>query len=322
MSSSVASGLSALQRVAPRYCIRVCNVANWSDANVSEGAGHVTSETVESSSVDAGIDTAQVLRDLYTDGITALRAAFSREWVAQLGEDVLAAYTEARSRENGAIGRGPNRWYVEIHPEALRGFVDLVEHPWVRTVSEAVLGPSYRIVEVGFDIPFPGAKNQPWHRDFRSPPQTRDEKRLTSLAFNLTTVDTTEDMGPFEIALGTQFDDSPEFDHGMFPPKSFYERYEQRAVRKYPSMGDISARSALTIHRGTENHSDKLRPVLVLGVDGPEANNSEHHDLAVTKQFWAALPERARRHLDCPIVDTLTPITQKHDIEGLVMGAE
>jgi hypothetical protein len=270
---------------------------------------------------DSEYDTEPILRNLYTDGITALKAAFSREWVAELGADVLAAFDEARSRENGAIGRGPNRWYVEVHPEALRGFVDLADHPWVRTVSEAVLGPDYTIVEIGFDIPFPGAMYQPWHRDFRSPRETAEQHRLTSLAFNLTTVDTTEDMGPFEIALGTQFDDSPEFDHGMFPPKSFYERYQQRAVRKYPEMGDISARSALTIHRGTQNQSDTFRPVVVLGVDGPEANNSEHHDLAVTKQYWATLPETVRRHLQCPIVDELTPITQKHDIEGLVMGA-
>jgi hypothetical protein len=27
-----------------------------------------------------------------------------------------------------------------------------------------------------------------------------------------------------------------------------------------------------------------------------------------------------KAHLACPIVDELTPITQKHDIEGLVMG--
>jgi hypothetical protein len=269
---------------------------------------------------DSDYDTEAIVRDLYTDGITALKGAFSRDWVEELGQDVMAAFDEARSRENGAIGRGPNRWYVEVHPEAFRGFVDLADHPWVHTVSEAVLGPEYNIVEIGFDIPFPGAMYQPWHRDFRSPPETRDERRLTSLAFNITTVDTTDDMGPFEIALGTQFDDSPDFDHGMFPPKSFYDRYEQRAVRKYPSMGDISGRSALTIHRGTQNHSDKLRPVVVLGVDGPEANNAEHHDLAVTKQYWDQLPETVRRHLRCPIVDELTPITQKHDIEGLVMG--
>ncbi|SDS76834.1 Ectoine hydroxylase-related dioxygenase, phytanoyl-CoA dioxygenase (PhyH) family [Friedmanniella luteola] len=265
-------------------------------------------------------ETAAVVEALYTDGIAALKGAFSRDWAAQMGEDIETAFAEARSRENGAVGRGPNRYYVEIHPEQLRGFVDLVDHPWVRSVATAVLGPEYEIVEVGFDIPFAGAMNQPWHRDFPMPDQTRTEGRLTSLAFNLTAVDTTEDMGPFEIAPGTQWDWSEEFDHGMFPPKSMYPRYAERAVRKYPQRGDLSVRSALTIHRGTENRSQLSRPVLVLGLDAPGAGNAEHHDLAVTRDYHAALPQRVRDHLRCPVVDQLTPITQKHTIEGLVMG--
>jgi hypothetical protein len=183
-----------------------------------------------------------------------------------------------------------------------------------------VLGPDYEIVELGFDIPFAGAVNQPWHRDFPMPEVTKKEGVLNSLAFNLTGVDTAEDMGPFEIALGTQFDDEPDFDHGMFPPKDRYPRYEERAVRKYPKRGDISARSALTIHRGTINHSEKARPVLVLGVDAPGAGNDDKHAMAVTREYWDALPEQVRAHLHCPVVDRLTPITQKHTIEGLVMG--
>jgi ectoine hydroxylase-related dioxygenase (phytanoyl-CoA dioxygenase family) len=267
-------------------------------------------------------DVATAVEALMTDGIIGRKGAFSREFVATMAEDVEAAFQEARSRENGAVGRGPNRWYVEVHPQQLRGFAELADHPWVRAVCEAVLGPDYKIVEVGFDTPFAGAVHQPWHRDFRMPAETRDEHRLTSLAFNMTLVDTEEDMGPFEIALGTQWDDGEEFDHEMFPDRSTWSRFEERAVRKYPQMGDISARSALTIHRGTTNHSQKSRPVLVLGVDGPEANNAEHHDLAVTKDYWESLPQSVRDHLGCPIVDELTPITQKHDIEGLVMGEE
>jgi hypothetical protein len=127
-------------------------------------------------------------------------------------------------------------------------------------------------------------------------------------------------MGPFEVAPTTQWDLPEGFDHEMFPPKSAYPRYEGLAQRKYPKMGDISARSALTIHRGTQNHSQKSRPVLVLGVDAPGAGNAEHHDMAVTREFYDQLPQRVRDHLSCPIVDKLTPITQKHSIEGLMMG--
>ena len=266
------------------------------------------------------VDVRPDVEALYGDGITARKGAFSVAWADRLREDVDAAFEEARSRPGGAVGRGPHRYYVEIHPEQIRGFVELVDHPWVRSVCAAVLGPDYRIVELGFDVPLEGAVNQPWHRDFPMPEETRHERRLTSLAFNVTTVDTAEDMGPFEIAPGTQWDDSPEFGHGMFPPRSHYPRYTERAVRKYPQRGDISARSALTIHRGTANQSSKSRPVLVLGVDGPEATNGERHDAAVTRGYWEALPERVRRHLDVAVVDELTPVTQKHTIEGLVMG--
>ena len=258
---------------------------------------------------------------LYTDGIIACKGAFPREWAARMHEDIMAAFEEARGREGGAVGRGPKRYYVEIHPEQLRGFVDLVSHPWVTGVCEAVLGPDYEVVEVGFDIPFAGAKNQPWHRDFPSPPETYEGRRLTSLAFNLTAVDTTEDMGPFHIAPGTQYESGLEFDHGMFPSKDEWPRYESVGQHKMPQMGDISARSALTIHRGTANRSELSRPVLVLGVDAPGAGHAELHDMMITQGFADSLPDEVRRHLHARVVDKLVPIVQKHTIEGLVMGA-
>ena len=261
-----------------------------------------------------------IMGGLYGDGFIGLKGAFSREWVAQLGDDINRLYQESLKRPGGAVGRGRNRHYVEIHPETIRGFVDLIDHPWIQTVSEAVLGPNYTIVEIGFDVPNPGALDQPWHRDFPSPDDTLYGRRLNSLAFNLTTVDVYEDMGPFEICPGTQWDFPIDFKHEMFPPKENFLRYEKTAQRKMPKMGDISARSALTLHRGTANHSNKSRPVLVLGVDGPGANNAERHDLQITKAFYQTLSESQRQHLTCRLVDKLEPINQGHTIEGLMMG--
>jgi hypothetical protein len=265
-------------------------------------------------------DVSAIMGGLYGDGIIGLKGAFSREWAAQLGDDIMMLYADALKRPGGAIGRGPKRHYVEIHPEDIRGFVELATHPWVAAVCEAVLGLEYKIVEIGFDVPMPGAINQPWHRDFPAPDDTIRGRRLNSLAFNLTTVDVFENMGPFEIAPGTQWDLPEGFEHGMFPPKANSPRYEQRAQRKMPQMGDISARSALTIHRGTANHSDKSRPALVLGVDAPTANNAERHDLQMTHTFYETLPESLKQHLTCRLVDKLEPIVQGHTIEGLMMG--
>jgi hypothetical protein len=210
---------------------------------------------------------------------------------------------------------------VEAHPQAFRGFADLVTHPWIVAMSEAVLGPDYEVVEIGFDVPFQGAQYQPWHRDFPAPPDAYEQHRITSLAFNLTGVDVTPDMGPLEVAHGTQWEAGLDWPAGMFPPATEFARYERLAVRKFPQAGDVSCRSALTVHRGTAHASPICRPVLVLGVDAPGAGHAALHDLMVTPEFHQALPAAAREHLVCRVVDRLEPIVQKHQIEGLAMGS-
>jgi len=266
------------------------------------------------------LNVAEEITTLQRDGIAAKKGAFSRDWVDQLREDMMTAFWEAIRRPGGAVGRGPRRWYVEVHPQAISGFVDLVTHPWVVAMCQGALGPNYEIVEIGFDTPFQGAKVQPWHRDFPSTEETYQNHRITSLAFNLTGVDVTPDMGPFEIAPGTQWDDGRTWQAEMFPPREEWGRYEERAVRKFPQMGDISCRSALTVHRGTDHASPIARPVLVLGVDAPGAGHAALHDMTVTKDFYDPLPDWLKERLVCRVVEKLMPITQKHDIEGLVMG--
>jgi len=255
---------------------------------------------------------------LYRDGITALKGAFSREWVEQCREDMMAAFWDAIQRPGGAVGRGPRRWYVETHPQAFRGFIDLVTHPWISGMCAAVLGEKYEIVEIGFDVPFQGAKYQPWHRDFPSPPESYRDRKITSLAFNLTGVDVTPDMGPLEVALGTQWEEGRDWKQKMFPPQENWPHYSAAAVRKFPQAGDLSCRSALTIHRGTEHASPVARPVLVLGVDAPGAGHAALHDVMVTREYFEVMPAAVRDHLVCRVVDSLVPITQKHEIEGLV----
>lgn len=268
------------------------------------------------------LSTDEYVETLAREGITGLKAAFSTSWADQMREDMMTAFWDAIQRPGGAVGRGPRRWYVEVHPEQISGFVELATHPWVTALCERVLGPKYEIVEIGFDVPFQGARYQPWHRDFPSPPDTYEGRRLTSLAFNLTGVDVTEDMGPFEVAPGTQYDDGRRWKHEMFPDEAEWPRFAARGVRKYPQRGDISARSALTVHRGTAHPSPIARPVLVLGVDAPGAGHAALHDLMVTQHFYDSLPAELRSHLVCRVVKELVPVTQKHDIEGLVLGVD
>ena len=266
------------------------------------------------------LDIAAAEKALYTDGVFGQKGAFSREWAATLDEDLAVLFQEAIRTPNGALGRGPRRYYVEIHPERLRGFREIATNPWVTGVCERVLGPGYQIIEIGFDVPLPGAFDQPWHRDFPAPRESVQEHRLTSLAFNMTTVDVTEDMGPFEIAPGTQWEPGTDFEHGMFPPRSESSRYAALAQRKLPEMGDASVRSALTIHRGTAHSSWRARPGRGGGAAAPGAGTAPRHDLQMTPAYHASLPEEARAHLPARLVEALEPIKQEHTIEGLVMG--
>src|SRR3712207_2455523 len=77
-----------------------------------------------------------IMRGLYGDGIIGLKGAFDRRWVERMREDIEGLFAEARQMPNGALPRGPERYYVEVHPERIRGFVDIVTHPWFIAVCE------------------------------------------------------------------------------------------------------------------------------------------------------------------------------------------
>ena len=83
----------------------------------------------------------------------------------------------------------------------------------------------------------------------------------------------------------------------MFPPEGAWPRSPNGACASFPQMGDISCRSALTIHRGTTHGSPIARPVMVLGVDAPGAGHDKLHDLMVTQDYYDALPPIVRDHL-------------------------
>jgi Phytanoyl-CoA dioxygenase (PhyH) len=266
------------------------------------------------------VDVAALAGAVEAEGIAGLPGSFERAWAERLREDFDALFAEARGHPDGTIGRGPQRFYFAVHPERLRGFVDLVTHPAVTGLSEQMLGPRYQVVEVAFDVPLPGAVHQPWHRDFAMPAETRAGGRLSSLAFNVPAVDVTAALGPFEIAPGTHRDPGDDFAHGMFPPRSAWPGYEGVSRQRSPRLGDMSVRTGLAIHRGTPNRGDGARPMLVLGVVAPEVDTSDAHELHVTREAWERWPEAVRGHLRCTVVEELRPIVQRHDIEGLMMG--
>ena len=62
---------------------------------------------------------------------------------------MMTAFWEAIQRPGGAVARGPRRWYVELHPQAISGFIDIATYRWINAMAEGALGPDYEIVEIG-----------------------------------------------------------------------------------------------------------------------------------------------------------------------------
>jgi len=274
---------------------------------------------------------AELRQTLHTDGIVSVPAALSREWAAQLDEDLGQEFVRALSAPGGTAPRGWNRFYFEPYPERVRGFLEWVTHPLVTGLALDLFGPGYQVVELGCDTPLPGAVDQPWHRDFPTPEVTRTERRLTSFAVNASAVDVTADMGPFQVVPGTQFDDGTAFDGGMFPPAADGAAYEARMTSVYGRRGGMSIRTGLTLHRGSASAvTAAKRQVAILGVVSPEDRAVRDRDadpasyvaprLRVSREFFDSLDPELAAHLSCEIVsersDALPPHVTHHDFEA------
>ncbi len=291
---------------------------------------------VASINTGTDLDFRKLCEDVYEKGITSLPNILPVQWANELDEDMGLQFLKALQIENGegVAFRGWSRFYIELYPERLRGFVELVTNPAIVGLSREMLGDDYEIVELGADIPLPGAPEQPPHRDFPMPEPTRLHRRLTSLAFNASSVDVTPEMGPFNIAPGTHFDDGSDFVKEMFPVGEKKQEYNQRMEARLAKRGSVSARSGLTLHKGSQNNG-RMRQVLILGVVSREdrAHSATTQELApdyiapslkMSQEFYDSLDDTLRQHLRCDIVaDTtasLPPLKTPHSIEGLVMG--
>ncbi|NMR21641.1 phytanoyl-CoA dioxygenase family protein [Cellulomonas fimi] len=281
---------------------------------------------------EAGHDAAILSEQVYRDGIAVVRDALPRSWAEQLDEDLSRELGLALRTPGGVAARGWNRFYFEPYAERLRGFVELASHPVVGAVAEQMLGPDWRIVELGTDIPLPGAQDQPWHRDFPMPDATRNEGRLTSIAVNATAVDVVD--GPFQGVLGTHLDDSADLEGGMFPPDSQQGHFEARMQSFHARMGNFSIRSGLMLHRGSAmSTAARMRQVAILGITSPDdraivLREKDPADptpprIRMSRAYAESLDDALRSRLSLEIVaetaDELPPYRTEHSFEGLKM---
>jgi hypothetical protein len=276
--------------------------------------------------------TEQLSAEIHQNGIAVVAGAFSPQWAADLDADLAEEFMQALRTPGGVAARGWNRFYFEPYPERIRGFWDLATHPVMTDLAEHMFGPDWRIVELGCDIPLPGAVNQPWHRDFPMPASTRDQGRLTSFAVNASAVDVVD--GPFQGVLGTQFEDGSDYEGGMFPAEETTTEYESRMQPFYAKAGSYSIRSGLMLHRGSAmSSSARMRQVAIVGVvsgdDRAVVDRLAHPDdpkpprLRMSQEAYErvepALRERLSHEIVCQTSAELPPYRTEHTFEGLKM---
>jgi hypothetical protein len=265
-------------------------------------------------------DTVEMLAAaVLSGGIATVRSALPPSWADELAEDFDLLFSAASERPAGRIPRGRNRYYFSVHPEELRGFATLMTHPQIDGLCASLLGADYQIVEVGFDVPLPGALAQPWHRDFPVPDETRDTGFLSSIAINATCVDVTPEMGPIDVVPGSHRQSGLDLVDGMYVRPDDAARYDAMGEPRLPRRGDVSVRTGLMMHRGTPNRSDRARPTLIVGVIAAPFPTFAEHQLDMTPAARDRLPPALQGHLQrCRIVDRLEPIEQEYVLGGLM----
>lgn len=276
---------------------------------------------------------ADAARTLYRDGIVVVRDAFPRQWAADLDSDLSHEFAEALRSPGGVAPRGWNRFYFEPYAERLRGFLDLLRHPSLRTLVAELFGDDWHVVELGCDVPLPGALDQPWHRDFEMPEVTRRKRRLVSIAVNASAIDVVD--SPFQAVLGTHLDDDAGFEDGMFPPAEREAELAGRARSFSGRMGGFSVRSGLMLHRGSAmGLRSRMRPVIIVGIVSSEdpAMVDRRRDPAdprpprirMSRAYSDALEPALREHVSVEVVadapEHLPPHRTEHTLEGLRMG--
>ena len=232
------------------------------------------------------IDVREDVATLYRDGIVGKKGAFAREWVEQLREDMMTAFWEAiqrpgRSRRAGAealVYRNPpagdRRVCRPRHASLGDGDVRERSRAGVQDRRDRFRHalPRREDPAVAPRLPFADGDYQ--------------DRRITSLAFNLTGVDVTRRHGTIRDRAG----------HAMGRRTGVESRDVPGPVRcgRALTSGECGSirgwatsrcRSALTMHRGTPHPSPVARPVLVLGVDAPGAGHAALHDMMVTQRL-------------------------------------
>jgi ectoine hydroxylase-related dioxygenase (phytanoyl-CoA dioxygenase family) len=229
---------------------------------------------------------------------TVLRGLIPVELIDLWNEAFQPLLATAIEREKDDPNRGPSRYYVTLPFE--EPWIDrrVIDNDDIMAVVSELVGQDGVMCQLATDTPLRGSDYQDLHRDTQLLfPETGAESPPYQLAVNFPLVDVSDERGPMEWAPGTHMlskaDGLRKVATGEIPLE-----------RAYMNRGDVMIRDVRHIHRGTPNHSDLPRPMVVIGYSRrwlfrPEVN------IRISREILENMPERARRWLRFnPVVAT------------------
>ena len=202
-------------------------------------------------------------------------------------------------REGKLRNRGSARYYVTLPFTAPFADPSIYEDDDLLALVELLVGKDAVMCQLATDTPLLGSEYQDVHRD--APPlfpETGTETPPFQLAVNFPLVDITLENGPMEITRATH----------MISKEEGLRRMESGELKLEPvtmQLGDVMIRDVRGLHRGTPNHTETPRPMVVIGYSRrwmfrPEVS------INIPRATLDTLSERARHLLRFnPVVESL-----------------
>ena len=219
-----------------------------------------------------------------------LRQHFSKETLKNWREAFLPLLEAHIAREGHLENRGAARYYVTLPFRQPFSDPSIFEDDDILAIVERLAGEDPVMCQLATDTPLLGSDYQDIHRD--APPlfpETGQETPPFQLAVNFPLVDVTLENGPFEVARRTHLISKEE---GLRQLAAGDVKLEPITMQ----LGDVIIRDVRGLHRGTPNHTQIPRPMVVLGYSRrwlfrPEVS------IRVPRAVHETLSERARHLL-------------------------
>ena len=219
-----------------------------------------------------------------------LREHFPKATLEHWREAFLPLLETHIAREGHLQNRGAARYYVTLPFKQPFSNSLIFEDEDILALVELLAGEDPVMCQLATDTPLLGSNYQDIHRD--TPPlfpETGQETPPFQLAVNFPLVDVTIENGPFEVARGTH----------MMSKEEGLRRLAAGEISLEPiimQLGDVIIRDVRGLHRGTPNHTENPRPMVVIGYSRrwlfrPEVS------IRVPRAALEGLSERARRLL-------------------------